>query len=107
MLFELLLRGIRREIDANGRDAHLGAIPVLPTDIGMRTRIVTNEHRRQPGNDSAFAQRRNPNSEVLLDRGCGRFTVQNLSRSRPHLGRATTVDAISRTDTRMHTGRDT
>ena len=25
----------------------------------------------------AFAQRRNPNGEVLLDRGCGRFTVQN------------------------------
>ena len=77
MLLELLLRGLRREIDADGRDAHLGAIPVLPADIGMRTRIVTDEHRCQPGNDSAFTQRRNPNGETLLDRRCSRLAIQN------------------------------
>ena len=48
MLLELLLGGVSREIDANGLDTHLGAVPVLPADIRMRTRIVTNEDRCQP-----------------------------------------------------------
>jgi hypothetical protein len=66
---DLGLAGGRRQLDPHGRHPHVSAVTVLPGNVGMAARVVTDKDRAEPGTDTLRVQRLDAQCELFLDLG--------------------------------------
>jgi hypothetical protein len=66
---DLLLGRARGELDADGLQAHLGAVAVLAGDVGVAARVVADDDRPEARAYAAGVQGAHAHGEVLLDVG--------------------------------------
>ena len=78
--FELLLRSLRRKVNANRLDADLGAVAVLARDVPLRAGVVADEDRAQAGHDAPPRERGYALTELGFDLCRGLLAVECGSR---------------------------
>ena len=74
---ELRLADVGGQVPADRVDADLGAVGVLAAHVGLRTGIVADQHRAQPGRPPGGRQRRHPLLEVDEDLVARGLAVQS------------------------------
>jgi len=77
-LENLILTGMGRQIHANRFNSHLGAVPMLSSNIGNGSRILADQDGSKAGKHSASAQNVSPCTKFILDLACASSTIKNL-----------------------------
>lgn len=76
----LLLRCIRRKVNADRLDAYLVAIAMLARDVRVAPRVIPDEDGAEPGNDARPTQCIDSGSKLILDLGCYSLAIEDRCR---------------------------
>ena len=71
------LGGVSRHVDANGGDAHLGAVLVLATHVGVTAGVIAHQHGAQAREDALRIEGSHANGELGLHGSGSGFSIKN------------------------------